>query len=170
MITAGMTILMVASKIMVMLVTDVSTSCFFTIGPDFKKNYQVEAKQTPKRTLIDITPTTGKLLGFNPEYAKGKVMSELFTGTPIPDQQSVSTDEDNQINITLTAKDPDDDMLTFKIADNPLNGILNGTAPDVTYTPNANFNGEDSFTFTASDGKLESIPAKVSITVKSDND
>lgn len=57
---------------------------FLAIGPDFKKNYQTNTRQT----LIDITPTIGKLLGFNPEYSKGKIMSELFTDTPIPDQQN----------------------------------------------------------------------------------
>jgi len=143
---------------------------FFTIGPDFKKDFQVDTKQTPKRTLIDITPTIGKLLGFNPEYSKGKIMSELFTGTPIPDQQSMSTDEDTQKKIILTARDPDGDKLTFKITDNPLNGNLSGYQPEIIYTPNADFNREDCFTFTASDGNLEGIPAKVSITVKPYND
>jgi bisphosphoglycerate-independent phosphoglycerate mutase (AlkP superfamily) len=47
---------------------------FLAIGPDFKKNYQTNTR----RTLIDITPTIGKLLKFNPEYAMGGVMSELF--------------------------------------------------------------------------------------------
>ncbi|MDQ1317255.1 MAG: hypothetical protein QG588_906, partial [Candidatus Poribacteria bacterium] len=89
---------------------------------------------------------------------------------PISDNQSVSTDEDTPLKITLTATDPENDKITFKIVDKPLNGILSGTPPAITYMPNAEFNGEDSFTFTASDGKLESPPAKVSITVKPVND
>src|SRR4051812_49530326 len=39
-----------------------------------------------------------------------------------------------------------------------------------TYTPDANFNGADSFTFTASDGALGSNEATVSITVNPAND
>ena len=40
----------------------------------------------------------------------------------------------------------------------------------MTYTPNANYNGADSFTFKAYDGKVWSSVAKVSITVTPVND
>ena len=40
----------------------------------------------------------------------------------------------------------------------------------VSYTPNANYNGTDSFTFTVSDGELTSSAATVNITVTSVND
>ena len=40
----------------------------------------------------------------------------------------------------------------------------------VTYTPNANYSGSDSFTFTASDGEYTSPPATVNITVTAVND
>ncbi len=39
-----------------------------------------------------------------------------------------------------------------------------------TYTPNANFNGTDSFTYTASDGTAASNVATVTITVTRVND
>jgi VCBS repeat-containing protein len=39
-----------------------------------------------------------------------------------------------------------------------------------TYTPAANFNGSDSFTYRASDGSLASEPATVTLTVTADND
>jgi len=89
---------------------------------------------------------------------------------PISDNQSVSTDEDTQLKITLTATDPENYKLTFKIADKPLNGILSGTPPAITYMPNAEFNGDDSFTFIANDGKLDSKPVKISIKVNPVND
>jgi hypothetical protein len=47
---------------------------FLALGPDFKRNYQTNIKQT----IIDIAPTIGELLHFKTEYATGKVMSELF--------------------------------------------------------------------------------------------
>ncbi len=94
--------------------------------------------------------------------------------------QSVSTDEDTPIAITLSASDVDGDALTFSIATTPANGALgavgavtcaaNTCSADVTYTPSGNFNGPDSFTFTASDGSLASAPATVSITVNPVND
>ncbi len=90
---------------------------------------------------------------------------------PVLDPQSVITDEDTPIKITLTGTDIDSpSLINFRIVTNPLNGILSGKPPEVIYTPDLNFNGEDSFTFTASDGKIEGQPAKISITVRPVND
>jgi hypothetical protein len=47
----------------------------------------------------------------------------------------------------------------------PAHGTLSGTAPNLTYTPDSNFNGSDSFTFKANDGHADSNVATVSITV-----
>src|SRR5262249_48608969 len=52
----------------------------------------------------------------------------------------------------------------------PAHGTLSGTAPNVTYTPAANYNGADSFTFKANDGALDSNVATVAITVTAVND
>ena len=43
-------------------------------------------------------------------------------------------------------------------------------APNVTYTPAANYNGPDSFTFKANDGTVDSAVATVSVTVTPVND
>ena len=51
------------------------------------------------------------------------------------------------------------------MATNPAHGTLSGTAPNLTYTPAADYNGPDSFTFSASDGQATSAPATVSIAV-----
>ena len=89
---------------------------------------------------------------------------------PAADDQSVITAEDTQLAITLTGSDPDGDALTYSIASGPASGGLSGTAPNVTYTPDANFNGGDSFTFTVDDGHGGSATATVSITVTPVND
>ncbi len=47
---------------------------FLAIGPDIRKEFVVEERHT----LIDITPTIGKLLGFATPYAEGTVMEEMF--------------------------------------------------------------------------------------------
>ena len=52
----------------------------------------------------------------------------------------------------------------------PAHGTLSGTAPNLTYTPAANYNGADSFTFKVNDGTVDSAPATVSITVTPVND
>jgi streptogramin lyase len=108
---------------------------------------------------------------FNSNIGTVSIIVKPVNDAPIPNPQSVETDEDTPAKITLTATDPEGDVpITFKIVENPLNGTLSGTPPKVTYTPNANFNGEDSFTFTASDGKLDSNPEKVNIIINSVND
>ncbi len=103
--------------------------------------------------------------------------TETFTITvnnvnrpPVADNQTVSTDEDMSVAITLTASDPDEDVLTFVIVSDPGNGTLSGTPPDVTYTPDASYNGPDSFTFQVNDGTVDSNIATVSIAVSSVND
>ncbi len=90
--------------------------------------------------------------------------------TPVANDQAVITNEDQGLPITLTGSDVDGDPLTFTVATNPANGTLTGTPPEMTYTPNADFNGADSFTFTVSDGTAQSAPGTVSITVNPIND
>jgi VCBS repeat-containing protein len=84
---------------------------------------------------------------------------------PVADDQSVTTNQDTSVDITLTASDVDGDSLTYSIVANPSNGSLSGTAPDVTYTPEADYTGTDSFTFKANDEKADSNIATISLTV-----
>ncbi len=88
---------------------------------------------------------------------------------PVAVAQAVSTAEDTALAITLAGTDTDGDPLTFAVG-TPSNGTLSGTAPNLTYTPDANFNGSDSFTFTVNDGTTSSAAATVSISVTAVND
>ncbi len=89
---------------------------------------------------------------------------------PVAADQRLDTGEDVSVDITLGASDEDGDALTFTVVDQPAHGSLSGSAPDLSYTPNADFNGEDSFTFKASDGQLDSAPATVTISIAAVND
>ena len=84
---------------------------------------------------------------------------------PVAADQSLSTAVDTPLGVTLAATDAEDDPLTFAVVDDPTNGVLSGTAPDLTYTPNAGFTGTDSFTFTANDGTADSNVATVTVQV-----
>ncbi|MBI1762031.1 MAG: tandem-95 repeat protein, partial [Acidobacteria bacterium] len=108
-----------------------------------------------------------------PQLTDAKTVTITVTDTqraPTANGQQVMTDEDTALPIVLTGSDPDGDPLTFMIVTPPANGSLSGTAPNVTYTPRANFNGADAFTFKVNDGKADSNTATVSITVKPVND
>jgi hypothetical protein len=89
---------------------------------------------------------------------------------PVAAGQNVATDEDLARAVTLSAGDIDGDALTYSIVTGPTHGALSGTAPNLTYTPDANFNGADSFTFRANDGTVDSTVAVVSIDVAAVND
>jgi hypothetical protein len=97
----------------------------------------------------------------------------IYTGTnnaPVANDQAVVANVNTALPITLTASDVDGTTLTYTVADGPTNGVLSGTAPNLTYTPNANYAGADSFTFRANDGTVDSNLATVSITVNPENE
>ncbi|MEJ2202411.1 MAG: Ig-like domain-containing protein, partial [Desulfuromonadaceae bacterium] len=89
---------------------------------------------------------------------------------PVADDQAVFTNEDNAKGITLSASDIDGDALSYRVMDDPAHGTLSGVAPDLVYTPAADFNGSDSFTFIANDGEMDSDVATVTIVVAAVND
>ena len=90
-------------------------------------------------------------------------------GTPEADDQLVSVAFNTPQPITLTASDPDGgpQALAYSIVSQPQHGTLTGTPPSVTYTPDADYSGPDSFTFKANDGAADSGPATVTIQVTS---
>lgn len=91
---------------------------------------------------------------------------------PVAADAQVTAEEDTATAIALAASDENGDPLTFAILENPHGGVISGSASEgaVTYTPNSNFSGPDSFTFKASDGSADSNTATVSITVGTAND
>jgi hypothetical protein len=85
---------------------------------------------------------------------------------PSADGQEVSTVPNVDLAITLVGTDPDGvTNLIYTVVDVPTNGALSGTAPDLIYTPDTDFQGLDSFSFTVDDGVYTSAPATVLITV-----
>ena len=89
---------------------------------------------------------------------------------PLATADSVATNEDTPVAVTLTGTDTEATALTFAVSAPPAHGSLAGTAPNLTYTPATNYHGADSFTFTVSDGESTSVPATISISVAPIND
>ncbi len=89
---------------------------------------------------------------------------------PLAPNLDLETAEDVQLHLELTATDPDGDPLSFRILTAPNHGQLKGTPPHLTYTPDADFNGTDSFSFLANDGSLDSAHATVTLAIHPVND
>jgi hypothetical protein len=89
---------------------------------------------------------------------------------PVAENNTVTTEEDTPVMVTLSGSDSDGDSLSFSVVTGPSHGNLRGTEPNLIYTPNKNFNGSDSFTFKVGDGSSDSEAATVAITVTSVND
>lgn len=86
---------------------------------------------------------------------------------PVANDDSMTLLVNTTKDILLTGTDSEGSTsnLSYAVVDGPTHGALTGTAPDLTYAPNTDFVGEDSFTFTVSDGVNLSVPATVSISV-----
>ncbi|MEO0595624.1 MAG: cadherin-like domain-containing protein, partial [Chloroflexota bacterium] len=92
---------------------------------------------------------------------------------PVAVDDAVSVDEDSSVNIDAVANDTDvdtGDILQITAVGTASNGSVvlenDGT---ITYTPNPDFNGSDSFTYTVSDGEL-TAEGTVTVTVGNAND
>ena len=103
---------------------------------------------------------------------------------PLAFDQSVTTQEDQPVDITLVADDPDGiagidfnglDILDYRIIEPPANGQLSPAGADnatatFTYTPDPDHFGADRFVFVANDGVDDSGPAAVAIQVTAVDD
>jgi len=92
---------------------------------------------------------------------------------PIANHQSVSTPEDTALPITLSGAEVEGNPLTYILVSGPTNGVIGGFNTNtgaLTYSPNTNYNGSDSFIFSVKDGTTNSAVAAVSITVTPVND
>ena len=132
------------------------------------ERYEDTAVEPGTRYRYGVTADSGRRSSERAVASEASVVLENRPPSAAP--QTLSTPEDTPLNLVLSGSDVDGDALTFTVIDAPNRGRLKGTPPNLTYTPSANTSGEDSFTFTASDGALTSSPATVTIRVSDVND
>lgn len=84
---------------------------------------------------------------------------------PVAIDKSLMTKKDTPLNVSLNASDPDGDALIFSLKTLPANGTITGMAPNLVYTPDGGFIGNNSFTFSVNDGASDSNVATVEIIV-----
>ena len=96
------------------------------------------------------------------EYQNG-----LVNTAPMAADQWITLEEnDTNIAIILAGSDADGDALTFEVTSDPTSGSLSGTAPNLYYTPAADYYGSDRFSFKSNDGTLDSAESTVYLTVQ----
>jgi VCBS repeat-containing protein len=108
----------------------------------------------------------------------GTTTSRVTVGvTPVNDlptsaDLSFTTNEDVAVTGKIVASDLDGDSLNYSITTTATNGTvtINPATGDFTYTPNANFNGPDSFVVLVADGKGGTTTSRVTVGVTPVND
>ena len=95
---------------------------------------------------------------------------------PVANPDAYTINEDTTLTVAAPGvlandTDADGDPLTAMLVSGPSHGTLTlSTNGSFVYRPNTNFNGPDSFTYKANDGRTNSVPAAVTITVNAVND
>ena len=92
---------------------------------------------------------------------------------PVAADDAATTDEETAVTVEVLANDTDvdGDALTVDDVTSPSHGTVKVNADGtITYTPNTNFTGADTFTYTVSDGAGGTAEASVTVTVSPVND
>ena len=134
-------------------------------------------------TLLLSQPHVGKQISVKASYIDLGLTAESVTSpqttavanvndAPAATSLSLTTNEDTVKTGSLAGTDVDGNTLSFAKVTDPGHGavVINVQTGAYTYTPAANFNGSDSFSFKVNDGVVDSAAATVSITVNAIND
>jgi len=138
---------------------------FFTgitkIGEALTAPYQFVWNNVPPGTYVLTARATDNLNS----TATSEPVTVTVNAPPIANPQALETPAATALAITLSGSDPEAQALLFVVATQPVHGALSGSVPNVTYTPNTDYIGSDSFTFKVNDGFADSAIATISITV-----
>ncbi len=112
--------------------------------------------------------------------AQNNIFSDTITVTiqepdysntpPVANDLNLTVDEDVVLYTSLDGSDGDGDSITYSLVTLPKHGRLKGSAVRLSYIPDSNYFGEDSFLYKVNDGKVDSPQALAYITINSIND
>ncbi len=106
--------------------------------------------------------------GMNASMAPLQILT--LNQLPVATDQTLTTAEDEPVSIAIAATDPDGNVLVYTVLSNPAHGTLVNPLPAVTYQPNPDFHGSDSFSYQVADGYGGFASATVSLTIAPVND
>lgn len=132
--------------------------------------WQVLNTGLTNQNVISLSLSAHRLLAGTPTGVFAAAINTNVNQPPVAQPQQLTLAEDTTQALTLSASDPDGDMLSYNIVRGPVHGYLRGTGANLVYVPNADYYGEDQFEFRANDGKLGSLAATVRLTINPVND
>ncbi|MGZ8784179.1 MAG: Ig-like domain-containing protein, partial [Acidimicrobiia bacterium] len=138
-------------------------------------NRSIKVTYTPAAGWTGVDTFTYTVSDGNGGFDSGTV---TVTVTAVPNQppaandDSMVTDEDVALTIPVLANDsdPDGDAITVSAVNEGAHGAVTKTATSITYTPDGDWSGIDSFSYSITDGHGGWATAAVVITVKPVND
>ncbi|MDD5016736.1 MAG: Ig-like domain-containing protein, partial [Eubacteriales bacterium] len=146
----------------------------------------IVVNQSESAISLDITPEPDRYGGpvtitLQVEDSESEVTSDTFTVTVLSendaptaaDDLGIVTNEDESVTIDVLANDTDSadgDTLTISDPGEPAHGTASVVAGKIVYTPDENYNGEDSFVYTIGDGNGGSANATVCVSVTAADD
>lgn len=128
--------------------------------------------------LLDYNLTYKDPLLYSPDEYRSSDHDPIIIGLDFSDSippiaesnENYTGIEDESIEISLEAIDESNRSLTFRIVSDPSFGSLQLSSNLVTYTPNSNYSGLDTFKFVANNGIEDSNQATISINIQPVND
>jgi hypothetical protein len=85
--------------------------------------------------------------------------------SPVAHSSTVTAVKNKPASFVLWATDPDGDSLIYSVDQRPTQGELTGVPPRLTYQPNKNFVGMDSFSYSVTDGKGRAVSGRITVVV-----
>jgi len=140
-------------------VFDRGAAAYGSLGAGEAEDVVAVFSVTDPGSLSDTATLTLQLTGVN--------------DAPVTNPDTATTAEDTPVSIAVLDNDTDvdGDVLVVGGLTQPANGtVAVNAAGEVTYTPDRNFNGVDTFTYVSSDGVGGDVTGSVSVTVTSVDD
>jgi len=138
----------------------------------------ISAKQLTIDPSANLLPSTNYVLSFGSGSVQDVAGNALVAppqyqfltisnSAPVVSNMAATTNEDTSVSATLpVATDKEGQAITYALKSAPAHGVLQLQANgSFVYTPSANYAGNDTFTFVATDGISESSVATVQLTI-----
>jgi VCBS repeat-containing protein len=124
--------------------------------------------------IIEVTDPLAFSYGSSSPGTNSDVQNDAdpVNHAPLVTDQILAGNEDEVITGQIIAEDVEDDAITFTLTTPPANGVLalDPVTGQFIFTPNANYNGPDSFVVTVTDSRGNSTTTSVTLNIAPVND